>query len=143
MVTNNFEIVIDTPIEKVWNAITNTYAFTEWMKSVRVETDWKEGSEITYTCYEENGQVLQWQGMNMIWHGIIKSLVKNKEFTCVYPSKTTGLLDESYFLESLNNHQTKLIQTQTLISQEVADGYKDGVLHSLDLLKVYLENLDA
>lgn len=143
MVTNNFEIVIDTPIEKVWHAITNTYAFTEWMKSVRVETDWKEGSEITYTCYEENGQVLQWQGMNMIWHGIIKSLVKNKEFTCVYPSKTTGLLDESYFLESINNHQTKLIQIQNLISQEVADGYKDGVLHSLDLLKVYLENQDA
>ena len=74
---------------------------------------------------------------------MIKKIFKNKEFTCEYPSQSTGLLNESYFLEKVNNHQTKLIQTQTLISQEVADGYKDGVLHTLDLLKLRLENPKA
>ena len=48
-------------------------------------------------------------------------------------------MDESYYLEKLGANKTKLIQTQTLLSQEIADGYKEGVLQTLELLKTYLE----
>ena len=139
MATNNFAIEINSSIEKVWFALTNSAEFNAWMKNVHVETDWKKGSEITYTCYDESGKVMQWEGMDMIWQGEIKTIDEHKELTCVYPSKSTGLLDESYYLEKLGPNKTKLIQTQTLLSQEIADGYKEGVLQTLELLKTYLE----
>ena len=66
MITNNLEIEINTSVEKVWLAITIAAEFNKWMKRVSVETDWKQGSEITYTCYDENGKIMQWEGMDMI-----------------------------------------------------------------------------
>jgi uncharacterized protein YndB with AHSA1/START domain len=140
MKTNNFEIEINVPIEKVWLVLTNSAEFNKWMKSVKVESDWKQGSEIIYTCYDESGKVMQWEGMDMIWHGNIKTIDENKKLTCVYTSKSAGLIEESYFLEKLNEHKTKLNQVQTLISQEVADGYKEGTSQTLELLKIHLES---
>jgi uncharacterized protein YndB with AHSA1/START domain len=139
MATNNFEIEINAPIEKVWQALTNAVQFNEWMKNVTVQTNWKQGDDITYTCYDEGGNVLQWNGMDMIWQGSIKTIDENKEFTCVYPTKSAGLVEESYFLEKLSDATTKLVQLQILTSQEVADGYKDGILQTLELLKNYVE----
>jgi uncharacterized protein YndB with AHSA1/START domain len=140
MKTNNFEIYINASIEKVWLALTNSVEFNKWMKHVKVETDWKQGSEITYICYDANGNVVKWDGRDMIWNGKIETLNENIELTCLYPSKSTGLEKESYFLETVNDSQTKLIQVQTLTSQEVADGYKEGTSQTLQFLKHYLEN---
>lgn len=139
MEKNNFEIIINAAIEKVWLAITNSTEFAKWMKNVIVETDWKKGSEITYTCFDKNGKVLLWNGMDMIWQGHIKTIEDNKELTCVYPSKSTGLVEESYFLEKLYGNKTKLIQVQTFSTREVADQYKEGTSQSLELLKNHLE----
>lgn len=139
MATNKFEIEINASIEKVWLALTNSVEFTKWMKNVNVQTDWKQGSEITYTCYDESGKVAQWEGIDMIWHRNIQTIEENKELTCTYPSKSTGLIEESYFLEKLEANKTKLIQIQTLTSQEVADGYKEGTSQTLELLKNHLK----
>jgi uncharacterized protein YndB with AHSA1/START domain len=141
MATNNFEILINASVDNVWNQLTNSIEFGMWMKNVKVETTWQQGDEITYTCYDKDGNVLQWDGMSMIWQGIIKTIEKNKELTCIYPSKSTGLAEESYFLEKIADHKTKLIQVQMLTSQEMADGYKDGTAQTLALLKKHLENI--
>lgn len=139
MATNIFEINIIASVESVWKAITNAEQFSIWMKNVTVQTDWKKGSPITYTCYDENGKVMIWDGIQMIWEGVITSIIENKEFKCEYPGKNTGLIAEDYFLEKISEKETKLIQVQTLVSQEVADGYKDGVEQTLYLLKLFLE----
>ena len=78
MATNNFAIEINSSIEKVWFALTNSTEFNKWMKNVQVQTDWKKGAEITYTCYDESGKVMQWEGMDMIWQGEIKQLRSKK-----------------------------------------------------------------
>lgn len=140
METNSFEIDINATIEKVWLALTSSFEFNTWMKSVKVQTDWKQGSEITYTCYDTNGNVVKWDGVDMIWNGKIETLIENKELTCLYPSKSTGLEKESYFLEKVNDGKTKLIQIQILTSKHVADSYKDGTLQTLQFLKNYLES---
>jgi uncharacterized protein YndB with AHSA1/START domain len=140
MKTNNFEIYINASIERVWLALTNSVEFNKWMKRVKVETDWKQGSEITYTCYDTNGNVVKWDNRDMIWNGKIETLIINKELTCLYPSKSTGLEKESYFFEKVSDNHTKLIQIQTLTSQEIADGYKEGTSQTLQFLKNYLEN---
>lgn len=139
MATNNFEIEINSTLEKVWLALTNSVEFTKWMKNVEVQSDWQKGSEITYTCFDESGKVMQWDGMDMIWKGNIKTIEENKELTCVYPNKSTGLMEESYFLKKMSDYKTKLIQVQKITSQKVADGYKDGTAHTHKLLKNYLE----
>ncbi len=140
MTTNYFEIEINAPTKKVWLVLTNSVEFSKWMKNVKVQTDWKQGSEITYTCFDEDDNVLQWEGMDMTWQGSIKAIEENEELTCVYPGKGTGLIEESYCLEKLSDYnKTKLIQVQTLTSQEVADRYKDGASQALELLKNYLE----
>jgi uncharacterized protein YndB with AHSA1/START domain len=141
MATNNFEILINSSIDNVWNALTNSIEFSKWMKNIKVETTWKEADEIIYTCYDKDGNVLQWDGMDMIWKGIIKTIEKNKELTCMYPSKSTGLIEESYFLEKIATDKTKLIQIQTFTTEEIADGYKDGTAQTLELLKNHVESI--
>ncbi len=140
MENNTFDLQIKAPIAKVWNALTDTATFKAWMKNVQVETDWKQGAAIIYTCYDAAGKVVQWEGIDMIWKGTIETLEAQKEFTCVYPNGETGLLKESYLLKPEGDNQTHLRQVQTLTTAEVAAGYKEGTAHSLELLKKYLES---
>jgi uncharacterized protein YndB with AHSA1/START domain len=140
MAQNNFELSINANIKNVWLALTNSYEFSKWMPNVKVKTNWIEGSQINYTCYDTNGNVIKWDNKEMIWDGIIETIKEDKELTCIYPSKSTGLEKESYLLEKISENETKLIQVQTLTSQEIADGYKDGTSQVLQFLKSYLEN---
>lgn len=140
MAINNFEIEINASIKEVWLALTNSTEFAKWMKNTKVQTNWKQGAEIAYTCFDESGNVTQWDGIDMIWKGNIKIIDEQKELTCVYQDKSTGLEEESYLLKKLSDYKTKLIQIQKLTSQEVADGYKKGTSQTLELLKNHLEN---
>jgi uncharacterized protein YndB with AHSA1/START domain len=140
MISNKFEIEINASAAQVWQALTNTSILNRWMKNVKVETDWKQGSNITYTCYDEKGDVFVWNGQKMIWNGIIKKFDDNQEFTCYYPDESTGLIEESYFLEILSSTKTKLVQLQIFNHQAVADAYKEGTLEMLNLLKDEVEH---
>lgn len=53
------------------------------MKRVNVQTNWKQESEITYTCYDKNGKEMQWEWMNMIGHG--NSLRIDKNYQSLVP----------------------------------------------------------
>ncbi len=97
MFENNYETIIHAPIEKVWHAITNSDELTKIMKDIKVVSNWKEGSDIRYTCYDKDGSIMEWNNMKMIWKGSIEVLDENREFTCVYPSSEAGLIKESYF----------------------------------------------
>ena len=139
--TNSFEILIEAPVAEVWKAITEVPQ--AWMKDVRVETDWQQGSPITYTCYDAAGKVMQWEGLDMIWEGTIQTIDPEKELTCVYPDGKTGLLKESYLLQKLDDNKTSLRQVQVLTTPEIAAGYKEGISHSHELLKNFLEKGNA
>lgn len=139
MITNKYDISINAPIDTVWQALTTSDGTKAWMKDVIVETDWQEGSEIVYTCYDQEGKVMQWEGKEMIWKGIITTLDPPTEFTCIYPGATTGLEKETYMLESANDATTRVHFTQDCNSQEVADSYQEGSQEVLDMLKSYLE----
>jgi predicted 3-demethylubiquinone-9 3-methyltransferase (glyoxalase superfamily)/uncharacterized protein YndB with AHSA1/START domain len=141
--TNTFDVQIDAPLARVWEALTHTETAQAWMKNVQVKTDWQQGSAITYTCYDAAGKVMQWEGTDMIWRGTIETFEVQKELTCVYPDGETGLLRESYLLQQSGDGKTQLRQVQTLTTAAVAASYKEGTLHSLDLLKNYLEGSNA
>jgi len=104
MQTNNLEITIKAPVEKAWAALTDSAQIGEWMENVEVETHWHVGSPIKYTCYDEQGQIMKWEGNDMVWDGIIEVFQPDRELTCEYPSKSTGLERESYFSPAHSAH---------------------------------------
>ena len=58
-------ITIDSPIEKVWEALTTPSLIKEWFFGVDTETDWAEGSPIVHRGeyqgkpYEDKGTILR------------------------------------------------------------------------------------
>ncbi len=58
-------IVIDSPIQKVWNALVDPEAIRQYMFGTNVASDWKEGSSITWKgewkgrAYEDKGVILR------------------------------------------------------------------------------------
>ena len=139
MFKNNYEIVIHAPVEKVWSALTDSGEIAKYMKNVKVISDWKQGSDIEYTCYNTDGSIMEWNNMKMIWKGSIEIYDENKEFTCVYPNSESGLTKESYFLEKIDQNTTTVVLIQHTISQKIADDYRDGSTEMMDMFKIYLE----
>lgn len=139
MYTNNLEIIVNAPIKNVWKALTDEEKIKEWMTGVKVETDWKEGSPIYYKCYDAKGNIVTWDGRQMVWDGLIEKIVPHKEFSCIYPSKATGLEKESYHLLEVFPEVTKVSLVQECLSKEAATTYIDNTMDTLKKLKEFLE----
>jgi uncharacterized protein YndB with AHSA1/START domain len=136
-IQNNHTITINSPIEKVWFALTDSVELTKYIPAMKVVSDWKEGSTIEYTHYEKDGTVTIWNGSPMIWSGKIEKIELNTNFVVKYDG-STGVIKEIYML-SPTEIGTKLDFIQELTSQEVADNYKEGNEYTLNALKTYLE----
>jgi len=58
-------IIINSPVPRVWDALTNPDLIKQYLFGTQVTTDWKVGSSITYKgiwegkAYEDKGKVLQ------------------------------------------------------------------------------------
>jgi uncharacterized protein YndB with AHSA1/START domain len=140
MFANNLSITIKAPIEDVWQALTDSKMLPQWLPNMKVVSNWQVGSSVVYTCYNDEGKIMEWEGMQMVWDGIIKTLIPNTEFSIEYPSELAGLVSEIYTFEKIDANTTTLFQSQFAVSQEVADSYVSGTEDSLELLKDYLEN---
>jgi uncharacterized protein YndB with AHSA1/START domain len=61
------QITIKAPIDKVWEAFVNPALIEKYMFGTHVQTDWKEGSPITWKGewdgkpYEDKGEILQFK----------------------------------------------------------------------------------
>lgn len=135
---NDYELTIEAPVAKVWQALTDKRVAEEWMLSVKVESDWAEGANIRFTCYDDKGNVAQWQGMDMIWNGTITRLVEQKEFTTKYDG-SAGVLLESYLLDADGPTTTRVKFHQECTNEEAAKGYREGTDEQFVMLKKYLE----
>ena len=140
MYTNNLEVIVHAPVKSVWKALTNSQRINEWMKNVYVKTDWKEGSPILYTCHDANGKALELNGRLVIWDGILETVVKNKELSCLYPSKASGVEKETYHLVEVFPEITKISFAQECLSPEPAESYKEDTKQTLEKLKEFLES---
>lgn len=140
MYTNNLEIIVYAPIKKVWKALTDGEKIKVWMKNVKVETDWKEGSPILFTVYDNFGNIMTWEGKQMIWDGIIEKFVPGRELVVIYPSKATGLEKEVFHLVEVFPEVTKIHFEQECIGKYFAENYKEDTYHTLEKLRQYVEN---
>lgn len=139
MYTNNLEIIINAPVKKVWNALTDKEKIKEWMYGAVVETDWTEGSPIRYTCYDTKGNVMTWNGRQMVWDGVVEKFVPQRQITYFYPSMAEGLEKENFQLVEVFPEVTKLALSQDFMTKKSADLYFGNTRKMLEKLKEFLE----
>lgn len=133
------EIQIASPISEVWKALTTKSEMEAWAKNVTVDTDWKVGTPIVFTCYDEKGAIAELQGKKMIFDGVIEIANENSELSYVYPNKLFGIEKESYLLKKMGEKSTLVKMTQVYSTDEDAKGSEDGQKQILEMLKKYLE----
>ncbi len=138
MFTTRHQISIIAPIDKVWQAITDSKSIEKYTKGMKVETDWQEGSKIVYTMYNEDGEVVEWEGMIMIRSGVIETLEPHEKIKFVY-EPGSGIQSEVYKLSALDRDISMLILDQVLDSKEVADKYVEGNEYTIKSIKDFVE----
>jgi uncharacterized protein YndB with AHSA1/START domain len=135
-----YSITIKAPINKVWEAITTTELAQQWTGSV-IKTDWKVGSEVNYSCYNEDGSVMIYQGRSMQWIGTIAILEQDSKYLIVYPLGAQHCsIDEEYSLEKVDEQTTILHFVSNFTNQDIADDYTKGVDGLFKGLQKMLEN---
>jgi uncharacterized protein YndB with AHSA1/START domain len=109
------ETNIHAPASKVWQALTSPETISQFMFGTRVETDWKIGSDITWTgeyngkSYEDKGKILQVLPEKLLQH--------------TYHSSMSGIEDkpENYFNVTYELEETNGSTTVTLTNSNLPD----------------------
>jgi len=84
--TARADIVVDAPRDRLWQALTDPETIARYLLGTRVETDWREGSAITY-----HGE---WEGRPYEDKGVILELVPGDRLVTSYYSPLSGKPDE-------------------------------------------------
>lgn len=106
MATNISTIVLNAPVEKVWNALTQPALVKQWQYGSDLITDWKVGNEIRFRN--------EWEGQVFEQWGTVLEVVPNQKIRYSLFFPRPGLEDkpENYFIMSyvlsLENQKTEL-----------------------------------
>jgi uncharacterized protein YndB with AHSA1/START domain len=127
------EVIINAPINKVWEALTDPKIIKQYLFGTEVVTDWKVGSPIIWKG--------NWQGKTYKDKGKILQITPEKLLETTYWSGMAGLSDKpenykkvTYQLREENGN-TKLILTQDNNSTE------EEKIHSEQNWKMVLDGL--
>ncbi len=124
---------IDAPIEAVWIALTSTESHSAMMFGSRVETDWQQGSRITWSG--------TWQGKSFTDHGEITAIEPPTRLAVSHFSPLSGQADspEHYHaiewrLEPVGSRtRVTLVQDNNATAEAAAEAESNWA-GSLDLL---------
>ena len=142
MASNNLiakaEILLNAPIEKVWDAFVNPEVIKKYMFGTQVASEWKEGSSIIWKG--------EWKGKAYEDKGKILKIIPLQQLQYTHFSPMTGLEDKPENYHRVTIYLTKNAdKTHVLLSQDNNTSEKDKE-HSeknwqmmLDSLKQLLE----
>jgi uncharacterized protein YndB with AHSA1/START domain len=124
MATNISTIVLNAPVEKVWNTLTQPELVKKWQYGSDLITDWKIGSEIRFKN-EWEGQVFEQ------WGKVLEVVPTQKiKYSLFFPGPELEDKPENYFIMSYllseENQKTKLE-----IIQEEPQGEENPILQAL------------
>ena len=106
MATNISTIVLNVPVEKVWNVLTKPELVKQWQYGSDLITDWKVGNEIRFRN--------EWEGQFFEQWGTILEVVPNQKikYSLFFPRPELEDKPENYFIMSYvlseENQKTKL-----------------------------------
>lgn len=136
MATNISTIYLNTPIEKVWNALTKTELVKQWQYGSDLITDWKIGNEIRFRN--------EWEGQVFEQWGTVLDVIPNQKikYSLFFPRPELEDKPENYFIMSYilseENQKTKLeiIQEDNRPGavQEEPQGEENPILQGLKAL---------
>lgn len=108
-------IHIDAPVSEVWKAITVPDIVKQYFFGSTVESDWKEGSPLTYSGV--------WKGKPYQDKGVIQKIEHEKILRHTYWSNLSGIVDipENYATVTYELH-SKGEGTTLTITQETKKG---------------------
>ncbi|KFF07538.1 SRPBCC family protein [Flavobacterium reichenbachii] len=106
MATNISTIVLNAPVQKVWNALTQPELVKQWQYGSELLTDWKIDHEIRFRN--------EWEGQVFEQWGTVLEVIPNQKIKYSLFFPRPGLEDkpENYFIMSYllseENQKTKL-----------------------------------
>ncbi|MES2386445.1 MAG: SRPBCC domain-containing protein [Bacteroidota bacterium] len=136
MQINKSTISINAPASKVWDAISKAEEMCKWIPSSVIEGGGTLGSEILMKFYNADGTPWEVSGKPYELRARLDRMVPEKLLEYNHEGRE-GMFTESMILEAENAETTSMT-----IQQEVnqhADGWKNGAVQTLKLLKAYLE----
>lgn len=94
MATNISTIVLDAPIEKVWNALTQPALVKQWQYGSDLITDWIVGNEIRFRN--------EWEGQVFEQWGTVLEVIPNQKikYSLFFPRPELEDKPENYFIMS-------------------------------------------
>ncbi|WP_426483513.1 SRPBCC family protein [Flavobacterium sp. 2] len=136
MATNISTIVLNAPIEKVWNALTKPELVKQWQYGSNLVTNWEKGTEIRFRN--------EWEGQVFEQWGTVLEVIPNQKISYSLFFPRPGLEDkpENYFIMnyvlSEENQKVKLeiIQEDNRPGavQEESQGEENPILQGLKAL---------
>lgn len=132
-------ILIHSPLENVWKALTDPAIIKEYLYGTETLTNWKVGSEIVFQG--------EYQGHKYRDHGVILENIPNQKIVYSYWSGFSGLEDKpenrntiTYQLVPINATTTELSWIQKgYASEEAYDHSSSGMDAFMEQLKNVIE----
>jgi uncharacterized protein YndB with AHSA1/START domain len=91
-------IIIDAPVDRVWDALVNPVAIKQYMFGTTVTSDWKKGGPIVWKG--------EWQGKTYQDKGVIRQIEPGRALQYTHFSSLSGLPDKP------ENYHTVTIQLE-------------------------------
>ncbi len=136
METLNYEIIIEVPIQKVWDLLWNEETYKEWTQffapGSQFKTDWKIGGKTYFLDTKGNGMVstiktldepneIIFSHLGIVNHGIEDTKSKEVE-------QWSGA-EEQYFLRAIDENTTQLraiVHTEKEYEKHMNAGFNKG-----------------
>lgn len=132
-----YETTIDTPIEKVWDALINPTALKQYLFGTELLTDWQVGKPIVFRG--------SWENTPYEDKGIVLSFAPLQSLSYSYLSSWSGMPDlpENYlwvgYEVASQDTSTTLVITQSNYDAEKAQHSESSWTAVIDGLKKYLQ----
>lgn len=127
-------ILVNCPVEKVWEALTDKSMIKQYFFGTEIITDWQEGSPILFKGI--------WDNVEYEDKGYILKIVPNNLIRYSYWSNQSGLAD------SIENYQNITYEiypqdsgTLVVVTQDNIDTEENKINYEMNIWKVVLKGL--
>ncbi len=134
---SEYQTIIKSPLEKVWDALTNPAMVNKYFYGSQLETTWEVGTEILWTG--------EFDGKPYLDKGTVLEFIPNQQLSFSYLSNWSGMEDKpdnylkiDYKVIALNN-ETELRITQTNYDEEKLKHSEESWANVIDMLKNLIE----
>ncbi|MCH5598608.1 SRPBCC family protein [Niabella ginsengisoli] len=143
-----YSIVINAPLEKVWETLWNDETYRKWTSHFNpgsyMESDWKEGGKTLFLDAERNGMISiinKLEVPRLVEFSHYGELNKGVEDTTSERVKANAGSIEKYELEP--NNDGTLLKAMVQVTEEYEQIMNDGFNKGLQEVKMLAEQTDS